>query len=59
MAFGSPVAALLTSCLATAFRFVIFLRMPFSVIGTRVFSSAWISVAKFLTPLPRPFGLPD
>lgn len=41
-----------------AFRFVIVLRLPFSVIATRTLSSSSISVEKFLTPLPRPFGFP-
>src|SRR5258708_1728279 len=58
MALGSPAAALLTNCLATASRLVIFLRLPSSVTATRLFSSFWIAVRKLLAPFGRPPGLP-
>src|SRR6266851_3809212 len=56
---GSPAMALLTSCLISASRLVILLRLPFSLMTTGSLSTFSINVARFFAPLGRPLGFPD
>src|ERR1700694_5941180 len=56
---GSPAMALLTSCLISATRLVILLRLPFSLMTTGSLSTFSINVARFFAPLGRPVGFPD